>query len=175
MSQSFVFKVLVVGEGGSGKTSLIDRIVNQRFQGNYLMTIGVNVSSKELNIDSLKLNLQFMDIGGQDKFEPLRGVFYKGAKAAILVFDLTRYLTWQKIYKWNDEINDYCGNIPRILLGNKKDLETKSGALCDKEEIETFTCENQIKYYETSALENINIESALLELGKLLIDTYKLK
>jgi Ras-related protein Rab-35 len=175
MSQSFVFKILVVGEGGCGKTSLIDRIVNQRFQGNYLMTIGVNVSTKETNIDNIRLNLQFMDIGGQDKFEPLRGVFYKGAKAAILVFDLTRYATWQKIEKWNNEINEYCGNIPRILLGNKKDLEIKSGAFLDKEEIFTFSNENQIEYYETSAAENTNVETALNALGKMLIDSYKLK
>ena len=175
MTQTFVFKVLVVGEGGCGKTSLIDRFVNNRFQGNYLMTVGVSLSNKELLIDNIRLNLQIMDIGGQDRFEQFRGIFYRGAKAAILVFDLTRYLTWEKIEKWNNEINEYCGDIPRILLGNKKDLESVAGAFCDKEEIFSFCNEIQIRYYESSAREDINVENAFMDLGKIIIDSYQLK
>ena len=104
MASSFTFKVLVVGEGGCGKTALIDRIINEKFQESYMMTIGVNLSNKELKIDNTALALQLWDIGGQDKFEGLRVTFYRGAKAAVLVFDLTRYGTWAKIMKWNNEI-----------------------------------------------------------------------
>jgi len=114
----------VVGEGAVGKTSIVTRYIDDAFYHDTKITVGTNlfitrVKFPEKNID---LTLQIWDIGGRQKFENIRPVFYSGTKGVVYTYDLTRPNTLKNLLKWKEEINSYIGPKPSILVGNKYDL-----------------------------------------------------
>jgi small GTP-binding protein len=119
MSKARVFKVLISGEGGVGKTTLMYRYIEGTFRVDTRMTIGVEFHLKELDIEDQKLYLQIWDFGGQDRF---RFLLKNYAKGALLLFDLTRPITLQKLDEWVDICRSDDPNIPIILIGSKSDL-----------------------------------------------------
>ena len=121
------FKILLLGDAAVGKTSLVQRFVHDRFDSSYLMTIGMEPSEKHVELkDGTKVALSIWDLAGQERFRFIRHTFYKGAKAALIVFDLTRSATLKSIQKWNKEFVENCGSsVVKILVGNKEDLKKK--------------------------------------------------
>mmetsp|Transcript_7415 Transcript_7415/g.10271 ORF Transcript_7415/g.10271 Transcript_7415/m.10271 type:complete len:208 (+) Transcript_7415:64-687(+) len=163
--EEYVYKILVVGDLGCGKTSFIHRYVNHTFSNTYRATIGVDFALKTLNWDSqTSIRLQLWDIAGQERFGHMTRVYYKEAVGAMIVFDVTREKTFQAVVKWKADIDDNLQNIPVVLLANKCDLAEKP---LDRQMMDAFCKEhNFIGWFETSAKENINID----ESGKFLVD-----
>lgn len=161
-----LFKILVIGELGTGKTSIIKRYVHQFFSQHYRATIGVDFALKVLNWDADTIvRLQLWDIAGQERFGNMTRVYYKEAVGAFIVFDLTRASTFDAVAKWKNDLDNKVqlpdGRlIPCVLLANKCD-QPKEGLMSNTSTIDTFCKEKQFAgWFETSAKENINIDEA---------------
>ncbi|XP_055852828.1 mucin-2 isoform X1 [Episyrphus balteatus] len=161
-----LYKILVIGELGTGKTSFIKRYVHQFFSQNYRATIGVDFALKVLNWDSNTIvRLQLWDIAGQERFGNMTRVYYKEAVGAFIVFDVTRSGTFDCVSKWKEDLDSKVqlpdgSPIPCILLANKCDQD-KQGIITTPEKMDEYVRENGFAgWFETSAKENINIDEA---------------
>jgi len=116
---SFKLKVLLRGANEAGKANLVQRFIKNRFEANYKLTVGVDILTKDVEFRQGEIaTLSIWDIGGQQRFEFIRSIFYKGAAGALLVFDLTREQTYNQTIKWLTEIRRFAGHIPFVLIGN---------------------------------------------------------
>ncbi|KAF2074682.1 hypothetical protein CYY_003996 [Polysphondylium violaceum] len=167
-------KILVVGKLACGKTSIIQRYCHNEFQQRYKPTIGVDFQQKELEIMNTKVILQLWDIAGQERFNHMTRVYFQNADGAVVVFDATRSGTFLGAKAWKDDI-DFCfsdQDLPTILLANKCDLLTPPYTF--PEDIDSFREQNKfIKYFYTSAKEDKNINEALEELVKVILQSYE--
>jgi len=167
--EEYVYKILVVGDLSCGKTSFIHRYVNDVFSKTYRATIGVDFALKTIRWDNkTSIRLQLWDIAGQERFGHMTRVYYKEARAAFIVYDVTRERTFKAVTKWKLDIDENLNvdgvSIPVVLLANKCDLADKH---INKEELDEFCKTNGfIGWFQTSAKENINIDAA----GKFLVD-----
>jgi len=164
------FKILLLGDAAVGKTSLVQRFIHDKFDSSYLMTIGMEPSEKHVDLkDGTRVALSIWDLAGQERFRFIRHTFYKGAKAALIVFDLTRSATLKSVQKWNKEVIDNCGSeVVRILVGNKEDLK-KEIAISKKECDETNKRIKSEYVILTSALTGNHVEDVFTKIAELLI------
>ena len=167
----YAFKIILIGPGAVGKTSLLQRFVHNKFSEGYSLTIGVDFLSKEVEIGSgEKTRLTIWDIGGQDRFKFMRSRFYDGASGALLVFDLSRAQTYKEIRKWLKEFRQFAGEkVPFLLIGNKSDLIADVGEVIDRAEPKKFAENENSIYIETSAKSGDNVEDAFTKLVQRLI------
>lgn len=126
-SNDFIFKICVIGDGAAGKTSLIKRFTQGSFNKDYIKTLGAQFSRFEKILPgsggkNIRARLFFWDIAGQSEFRFMRPTFYNGAKATIVVYDLTREETLKNVREWIDDISNYCGPLPTVCFANKADL-----------------------------------------------------
>jgi len=170
-----LYKVLVVGELGTGKTSIIKRYVHQFFSQHYRATIGVDFALKVLRWDpETVVRLQLWDIAGQERFGSMTRVYYKEAVGAFVVFDVTRAATLEAVPKWKADLDAKVvlpdgRPIPTVLLANKSD-QPKEGIAANRDKMNEF-CQQQgfSAWFQTSAKDNINIdESANFLVSKIL-------
>ncbi|NXS63001.1 RAB32 protein, partial [Brachypteracias leptosomus] len=176
-SREHLFKVLVIGELGVGKTSIIKRYVHQLFSQHYRATIGVDFALKVINWDSKTLvRLQLWDIAGQERFGNMTRVYYKEAVGAFVVFDVTRGSTFEAVSKWKNDLDSKVllpnGNpIPAVLLANKCDQKDGSQS---PSQMDQFCKEGGfVGWFETSAKDNINIDEAARFLVENILANYK--
>ncbi|XP_076782961.1 ras-related protein Rab-32 [Arvicanthis niloticus] len=163
-TREHLFKVLVIGELGVGKTSIIKRYVHQLFSQHYRATIGVDFALKVLNWDSRTLvRLQLWDIAGQERFGNMTRVYYKEALGAFIVFDISRSSTFDAVLKWKNDLDSKVhlpngSPIPAVLLANKCDQKDSSQS---PSEMDQFCKDHGFTgWFETSAKDNINIDEA---------------
>ncbi|XP_065221212.1 ras-related protein Rab-44-like isoform X2 [Planococcus citri] len=161
-----LFKILVIGELGTGKTSIIKRYVHQFFSQHYRATIGVDFALKVLQWDNESMiRLQLWDIAGQERFGNMTRVYYKEAVGAFIVFDVTRVSTFEAVTKWKQDLDAKVQlangeTIPCVLLANKCD-QPKEGIVNNHSKMDEFCKDNQfVAWFETSAKDNINIDEA---------------
>ena len=166
MAQEFIFKIVLIGDKMVGKTSLINRYVHDRFQGRYMGTIGLNVSTKDLSIEHngvmYDIHLLIYDLASEETFEDLFGPFSKGASGAIFVFDITRKNTLESIDDWMTRLNKLTStelNSTSILIGNKSDL-TEFREVNNSEGKQKAQDLNMIDFEEASAKNNSFVEPA---------------
>ena len=150
----YLFKSIVVGDGGVGKTALTLRFSKGFFTEDYKMTIGVDFHVKTISIDtsegSIKCKLQLWDTGGQERFSSIRPMYYRGSLGTILVFDLTNSASFEHLPQWIEEVRaNIKAEIPVLLVGNKSDLIDQRAVSI--EEISKFTNDFNLYYMETSA------------------------
>ncbi|MFX0074452.1 MAG: GTP-binding protein [Candidatus Hermodarchaeota archaeon] len=150
----YLFKSIVVGDGGVGKTALTLRFSKGFFTEDYKMTIGVDFHVKTISIDTnegpLKCKLQLWDTGGQERFSSIRPMYYRGSLGTILVFDLTNSASFEHLPQWIEEVRaNIKAEIPVLLVGNKSDLIDQRAV--SAEEISKFTYDFNLYYMETSA------------------------
>ncbi|KAK2963318.1 putative Ypt/Rab-type GTPase ypt7 [Blattamonas nauphoetae] len=172
----YLLKVLVVGDLGVGKTSIIQRYVNGLFDREYKATIGVDFAYKLIPISKDKVvRLQLWDIAGQERYGNMTRVYYREAFGAMIVFDLSRPNTLDSVRKWKADIDAKVRlpdakqtPIPVILLANKCDMVKNS---INPAQLDAFCKENSIvKWFETSAKENINVEESCTHLVKTILE-----
>ncbi|XP_055605911.1 uncharacterized protein LOC129754075 isoform X1 [Uranotaenia lowii] len=161
-----LYKILVIGELGTGKTSFIKRYVHQFFTQSYRATIGVDFALKVLNWDqNTIIRLQLWDIAGQERFGNMTRVYYKEAVGAFIVFDVTRSATFDAVIKWKNDLDAKVQlpdgkQIPCILLANKCD-QPKQGMVTTPAKLDEYVKEHGFAgWFETSARDNINVEEA---------------
>ncbi|EAY23228.1 Ras family protein [Trichomonas vaginalis G3] len=172
-----IFKILVVGEMGTGKTSLLRKYVDGVFSEYYKTTIGVDFASKDIKWDDkTNVSLQLWDIAGQERFGSMTHVYYQEAVGALLVFDVMRHQTLELAIQWKKDIDSKVFTsqdkpIPCLLLGNKIDLAEDGKWGKTEEEMKAFCDEHGfIGFFETSARTGHNLEEAPRALVKYIIE-----
>ena len=160
---NYSFKFVIVGNHEVGKTSLIRQFVERKFSQDYRATIGLNIFAYNFDFQGNELNLQLWDIGAQQYFKRFRRIYYNGAEAAFIVFDITNRDSFEKVKEWYEELNELIGetNIPIVLVGNKVDLaEQRVVSTTEGEDLAKSLSTNGIEYIETSALTGDNVKDA---------------
>uniref|UniRef100_A0A8C1GWH2 RAB7a, member RAS oncogene family n=1 Tax=Cyprinus carpio TaxID=7962 RepID=A0A8C1GWH2_CYPCA len=125
-----LLKVIILGDSGVGKTSLMNQYVNKKFSNQYKATIGADFLTKEVMVDDRLVTMQIWDTAGQERFQSLGVAFYRGADCCVLVFDVTAPNTFKTLDSWRDEFLIQASprdpeNFPFVVLGNKIDLENR--------------------------------------------------
>ena len=162
-------KVTVIGDGGVGKTSLIQKFTQGTFQTDYIKTIGAQLTNYKTEIDGYRIELIFWDIAGQDNFHFLRPSFYRASKAAIIVYSLEENNLGERSFdhtkSWCKDVKQYCGEIPVVIFANKVDLINEKSL--DKTKIKNLVKEhNFLDYYITSAKTGQGLDDAFNALSK---------
>ncbi|MFX1252700.1 MAG: Rab family GTPase [Promethearchaeota archaeon] len=181
-------KVTLLGDGAVGKTALRERYLGQGFSGKYTLTIGADFASKRHKIGSEDLIFQIWDLAGQPRFDSIRNIYYRGAIGALILFDITRPLSFENIDRWLDElwVNNGKGKVPLVILGNKIDLRKEDApnqinygqGLKLAERISAKTKKEAgftVSYFETSAKTGKNVTEVFEELGNKIIEFSKIK
>ncbi|KAL1364812.1 hypothetical protein HN51_012970 [Arachis hypogaea] len=168
-----LLKVILLGDSGVGKTSLMNQYVYRKFSQHYKATIGADFVTKELQVDDKLVTLQIWDTAGQERFNSLGAAFYRGADCCVLVYDVNAHKTFDTLNNWHDEfikqadLNDHEA-FPFVLLGNKVDVDGgNSRKVTEKKAREWCASRGNLPYFETSAKEGYNVEEAFLNVAKI--------
>ncbi|WP_287582952.1 Rab family GTPase [Candidatus Borrarchaeum sp.] len=172
MSQ-FIFKIIAIGDGTVGKTSIIRRFVHEEFNPKYVKTIGVSHALKRLFIGDNDVTLTIWDTGGQELFDCVRPQYYRGASGGFVIFDVTNKDSFDHLDKWFNDLNNQCSGITIIVIGNKIDLE--ADRVISTEEGEQYALQKGVKFFETSAKTGENVIDVMEELAKLILSERKVK
>ena len=161
----YQIKLIIIGEPGVGKTSLVKKFVSGQFTSDYRASIGTNLFIKKLNLGSEKIvTIQIWDIAGQERWTKMRHIYYRGANGVLIVGDIARKNTFFQIEEfWSLDLKNYCDNIPIILIANKNDLSMN----ISKEEVENIKKKiNAIDLLFTSAKIGNNVEKSFELIAK---------
>ena len=159
-------KLILVGEGAVGKTSIISQFVEQRFSEEYLTTIGREKFVKELDIENKKITLEIWDTPGQERFSQVNKIFMKNTKIALIVYSIIDKNSFEKLDKWINLVKEVNKNEEVIfgIAANKSDMFEKQEV--SKEDGEGYVKDKNILFFETSAKDYKSIEKAFIELSK---------
>ena len=160
--QELTCKVLILGESKVGKSSILNRFTEGGYSENLPPTLGIDYKIVRHKVQGQEVKLQIWDTAGQERFRSITESFYKGCNAVLLVFDLSDRESFVKVKTWLGNIHEKAGSgVLVVLLGNKCDLRTRKDVeLVTQPEIDALVSEMQIKYYATSAKEDINVTEA---------------
>lgn len=159
----YLFKLLLIGDSGVGKTCLLFRFSDDAFNTTFISTIGIDFKIKTVEVDGKKIKLQIWDTAGQERFHTITTSYYRGAMGILLVYDITQEKTFDNIAKWLRNIDEHASEgVERLILANKCDLEDKR--MVSKERGETIARDQNVRFYETSAKENVSVEEAFMKL-----------
>jgi small GTP-binding protein len=166
--ERYIFKVILIGDGAVGKTSLIRRFMQGKFKIDYLPTIGTQIYAKVLQKGrDANVKLVVWDISGQPAFSQIRSDYYKGAKGILLMFDLTRSETFEHLDGWINEVMKYT-KTPRIIVaGSKSDLENDRKVTLKS--AEEYASKIDAPYFETSAKDGKNVEKVFSLMADLIV------
>jgi len=160
-----LLKVIILGDSGVGKTSLMTQYVTKRFSNQYKATIGADFLTKEVVQDDRLVTMQLWDTAGQERFQSLGVAFYRGADCCVLVYDVNSSKSFETLDSWRDEFLIQASprdpeNFPFVVLGNKTDMEESRRMVSQKRAMTWCQQKGNIPYFETSAKEAINVEQA---------------
>jgi small GTP-binding protein len=172
-----VLKIVLIGDGGVGKTAIRERYLGKGFKAQYLLTIGADFAMRDDVIRGESIRYQIWDLAGQQRFDAVREVYYKGSVGALLVYDVTRPDSYFNTPKWINELwtNNGRGRVPIVVVANKIDMRELSDDTVSPEQGRIFT-ERLTKltkpegfdcyYIETSAKTGVSIQAAFTLLGE---------
>ncbi|XP_031135429.1 ras-related protein Rab-25b [Sander lucioperca] len=156
---NFVFKVVLIGESGVGKSNLLSRFTKNEFNHDSRTTIGVEFSTRTVQLSGFTIKAQIWDTAGLERYRAITSAYYRGAVGALLVYDITKHLTYESVERWLKELYDHADpHIVVMLVGNKTDLESERSV--PNEEAKDYAEKNGLLYLETSALASTNVEAA---------------
>ncbi|KAG8966860.1 hypothetical protein FRC03_011181 [Tulasnella sp. 419] len=155
----YLFKVVLIGDSGVGKSNLLSRFTRNEFNLESKSTIGVEFATRSINVDGKTIKAQIWDTAGQERYRAITSAYYRGAVGALLVYDIAKHATYVNVVRWLKELRDHAdSNIVIMLVGNKSDL--KHLRAVTTEESKVFATDNGLSFIETSALDASNVESA---------------
>jgi len=165
----WIIKITLLGEANVGKTSLVYRFIENKFRESYKSTLGVNLLKKDMDIsDYGGVSAQIWDLGGQESFKSLRKLYLEGANGALVIFDLTKKETFEKLNEWVQSFREARGDEPMVLIGNKSDL--KNQIEISENEAKEYASINSMDLIITSAKTGENVENAFINLSKRILD-----
>lgn len=164
-------KIVILGDSGVGKTTLLQQYLNGKTSGQSKPTIGADFSKREIMIDNTVVTLQIWDTAGQEKFQSLGYAFYRGADCCALCYDLTNAASFDNLNRWKQGFIENAGptdpaSFPFVLLGNKLDQEATKREVATAKGQEWAKENNDMMFYETSALEGTSVESAFMQMAR---------
>ncbi|XP_023946372.1 ras-related protein Rab-21 [Bicyclus anynana] len=166
------FKVVLLGEGCVGKTSILLRYIEDKFNDKHLTTLQATFLNKKLNINGKRINLSIWDTAGQEKFHALGPIYYRNSNGAILVYDITDEDSFGKVKNWVKELKKMLGSdIVLVIAGNKIDLEHERMVPLD--EAESYAEMVGAKHFYTSAKLNQGVEELFLELTREMAERFE--
>ncbi|XP_054646089.1 ras-related protein Rab-8A isoform X1 [Dunckerocampus dactyliophorus] len=154
----YLFKLLLIGDSGVGKTCVLFRFSEDAFNSTFISTIGIDFKIRTIELDGKKIKLQIWDTAGQERFRTITTAYYRGAMGIMLVYDITNEKSFDNIKNWIRNIEEHASaDVERMVLGNKCDVNDKRQV--SRERGEKLALEYGIKFMETSAKANINVEN----------------
>ncbi|CAF9927545.1 MAG: Ras- protein Rab-11A [Heterodermia speciosa] len=155
----FLFKVVLIGDSGVGKSNLLSRFTRNEFNLDSKSTIGVEFATRSIQVDAKTIKAQIWDTAGQERYRAITSAYYRGAVGALLVYDISKHQTYENVQRWLKELRDHAdANIVIMLVGNKSDLRHLRAV--PTEEAKQFASDNNLSFIETSALDASNVELA---------------
>lgn len=156
------FKLVLVGDGGTGKTTFVKRHLTGEFEKKYVATLGVEIHPLKFYTNFGIILFNCWDTAGQEKFGGLRDGYYIQGQCAIIMFDVTSRITYKNVPAWHKDLVRVCENIPIVLCGNKVDVKERKV----KAKMITFHRKKNLQYYDISAKSNYNFEKPFLWLTR---------
>lgn len=158
-TEDYLFKIVLVGDSAVGKSNLLSRFARDEFYPNSKSTIGVEFQTQKMEINGKEIKAQIWDTAGQERFRAVTSAYYRGAVGALLVYDISRRLTFESIGRWLNELHTHSDmNVVTILVGNKSDL--KDAREVSTSEGKSLAEEQGLFFIETSALDSSNVSAA---------------
>ena len=160
-----LYKIIIIGDSGVGKSNILRRYLHNEFKHDTKSTVGVEFGSKQLKVGGINIKLQIWDTAGEERYRAITSAYYKGSKGCFIVYDITSEVSFENVEKWYEEIMKSAEKgISVILVGNKCDLE-------NERKISIEMGQNKAKnlnspFFETSALNNINIMTAFQNISE---------
>jgi len=155
----YLFKLLIIGDSGVGKSCLLLRFADDVFTESYISTIGVDFKIRTLELGGKTLKLQIWDTAGQERFRTITSSYYRGAHGIIVVYDITDMESFQNVTQWLHEIDRYASSgVNKLLVGNKSDLTAKRQV--SYEQAKEFADSMNMEFIETSAKQSSNVDRA---------------
>ena len=168
LKEDLKLKLVLLGDSGVGKTNLISRYIHNAFQQDTKATIGVEFFCKTFKVNNNKvIKIEIWDTAGQERYKSITSVYYKGAKGAFIVYDITSKKSFDNIDKWINEIKEKNNNdVKLIIIGNKVDLDNERQI--SFEEAKNKFKDRDVPLIETSALNDTNVNEAFISMVKIL-------
>ncbi|KAK8622683.1 hypothetical protein V6N13_117589 [Hibiscus sabdariffa] len=158
----YLFKLVLIGDSGVGKSNLLSRFARNEFNLESKSTIGVEFATRSIRVDDKVVKAQIWDTAGQERYRAITSAYYRGAVGALLVYDVTRHITFENVDRWLKELRNHTdSNIVIMLVGNKADLRHLRAV--STEDAKAFAEKENTYFMETSALESLNVENAFTE------------
>ncbi|CAI5445486.1 unnamed protein product [Caenorhabditis angaria] len=151
-----LFKLLIIGDSGVGKSSLLLRFADNTFSENYITTIGVDFKIRTMDIDGQRVKLQIWDTAGQERFRTITSTYYRGTHGVVVVYDVTNGESFGNVKRWLQEIEKNCDSVHKVLVGNK--CEDNERRVVLESDARNYADSMNIKLFETSAKEDRNVE-----------------
>ena len=161
----YLFKLIIIGDTNTGKSCLLQRFADDSYTNEFISTIGVDFKVKTITINDKMIKTQIWDTAGQDRFRSITNSYYRGAHGIIISYDITNKQSFVNIERWMRNVKDFgSDNAVKILIGTKSDLEEKRKV--SKKELEDLANELDMKYIETSAKDNKNVDELFIIICK---------
>nr|XP_057930780.1 ras-related protein Rab-8B-like [Doryrhamphus excisus] len=161
----YLFKLLLIGDSGVGKTCLLFRFSEDSFNTTFISTIGIDFKIRTIELDGKRVKLQIWDTAGQERFRTITTAYYRGAMGIMLVYDISSEKSFENIKNWIRNIEEHASSdVEKMILGNKCDMADRRQV--SKDRGEKLAIDYGVKFLETSAKTSLNVEEAFYSMGR---------
>lgn len=169
----YLIKLLLIGDSGVGKSCLLLRYSDDSFTSSFITTIGIDFKIKSIMCGDAKVKLQIWDTAGQERFRTITTAYYRGAMGILLVYDVSDETSFTNVRNWMRQIDQNAAeNVTRILIGNKCDVDPSERKV-SPEQGKALADEYGIKFFETSAKLNTNVDESFMSIAKDIVERLK--
>jgi len=169
----YLIKLLLIGDSGVGKSCLLLRYSDDSFTSSFITTIGIDFKIKSIMCGESKVKLQIWDTAGQERFRTITTAYYRGAMGILLVYDVADETSFTNVRNWMRQIDQNAAeNVNRILIGNKSDVDPSERKV-SPEKGKALAAEYGIKFFETSAKLNTNVDESFMSIAKDIVERLK--